>query len=88
VVFRKDLEIYTCDCSGLWNIQNDTQGNCSGVVGCAAPLPTQSGIQGKGSCQFVRVLKFKCGSPHRHPIVIRRDPQQLKLRFGAVEGLS
>jgi hypothetical protein len=34
------------------------------------------------------LLKFKCGSPHRHPIVIRRDPQQLELRFGAVEGLS
>jgi hypothetical protein len=34
------------------------------------------------------LLKFKCGRPHRHPIVIRRDPQQLELRFGAVEGLS
>jgi len=34
------------------------------------------------------LLKFKSGSTHRHPIVIRRDPQQLKLRFGAVEGLS
>jgi hypothetical protein len=44
------------------------------------------GIQ--GPCQFVRLLKFKSGSPHRHPILIRRDPQQLELRFAAVEGLS
>jgi hypothetical protein len=88
VVLRKDFVIYTHAYSGTWNIQNDTQGNCSGVVRCAAPLPTQSGIRGKGPCQFVRLLKFKCGSAHRHPIVIRRDPQQFDLGFGAVEGLS
>jgi len=43
---------------------------------------------GKGPCRFIRFLKFKCGRPHRHPIVIRGDPQQLEPRFGAVEGLS
>jgi hypothetical protein len=32
--------------------------------------------------------EVKCGSPHRHPIVIRRDPQQHEPRFGAVEGLG
>jgi hypothetical protein len=90
---RKDFVIYTHAYSGTWNIQNDDQANCSGVVRCAhAHPPSQSdelGIRlGKGPCQFVRLLKFKCGSPHRHPIVIRRDPQQLELRFGAVEGLS
>jgi len=35
------------------------------------------------TCQSVRLLKFKCGSLHRHPIVSRRDPQQLESRFGA-----
>jgi len=43
---------------------------------------------GKGRCRFIRLLKFKSGRPHRHPIVIRGDPQQLEPRFGAVEGLS
>ena len=43
---------------------------------------------GEGPCQFVRLLKFKCGGPHRHLIVIGRNPQQLELGFGTVEGVS
>jgi hypothetical protein len=42
----------------------------------------------QGTLPFIRLLKFKCGSPHRHQIVIDRDPQQLESRFGAVEGLG
>jgi hypothetical protein len=29
---------------------------------------------GKRPCRFVRLLKFKCGSPHRHQMAIHRDP--------------
>ena len=40
VVLRKDFVIYTRAYSGTWNIQNDDQGNCSGVVRCADAHPT------------------------------------------------
>ena len=51
-----------------------------GLYGKISPLRSGS-VFGKGSCQFVRLLKFKFGSPHRHPIVVFRNPQQLELRF-------
>jgi hypothetical protein len=36
---------------------------------------------GKDPCQFVRLLKFKFGSPHRHQIVIGRDGRRLDAAF-------
>jgi hypothetical protein len=36
---------------------------------------------GKDPCQFVRLLKFKFGSPHRHQIVVSRDGRQLDAAF-------
>jgi hypothetical protein len=38
---------------------------------------TNSG-NGKGQLSL-RLLKFECGRPHRHPIVVRRYPQQFEL---------
>ncbi|MGC1612297.1 MAG: hypothetical protein WA801_22255, partial [Pseudolabrys sp.] len=34
------------------------------------------------------MLKFECRRPHRHPIVVRRNPQQFELCFGVMEGLG
>jgi hypothetical protein len=34
------------------------------------------------------LLKFECRRPHRHPIVVRRDPQQFELCFPVMEGLG
>jgi hypothetical protein len=34
------------------------------------------------------LLKLECGRPHRHPIVVGRDPQQFELCFPVMEGLG
>jgi hypothetical protein len=39
----------------------------------------RSPTSGIGKGRSLRLLKFECGRPHRHSIVVRRDPQQFEL---------
>jgi len=51
--------------------------------------PKWSPTSGHGNGQRSRrLLKFECGRPHRHPIVVRSDPQQFELCFPVMEGLG
>ena len=36
----------------------------------------------------LRLLKFECRRPHRHPIVVRRNLQQFELCFRVMEGVG
>ena len=47
-----------------------------------------SSTSGNGKGRSLRLLKFECRRPHRHPIVVRRNPQHFLLCFRVMEGVG